>query len=156
MASTNQTETLGLNQWVSSDIPKMADFNADNLKVEQAVADHVQDDEVHLSQSDRALLEQLTPVTGSYVGDGEETYVLQLGFQPSWGVIYASGKPICVTVEDGATTQVSVAFCSQYGQSVGCYPYNNRVELFQESEGYGGYRMNMNQQGVTYCYRFYR
>ena len=39
---------------------------------------------------------------------------------------------------------------------VGCYLREDGIELFQEAEGYGGYRMNMNQQGITYCYRFYR
>ena len=64
--------------------------------------------------------------------------------------------PVCTTVEEGATAQVSLVFCGQQGSSVGCYLREDGIELFQEAEGYGGYRMNMNQQGITYCYRFYR
>ena len=156
MASTNQTETLGLNQWVASDTPKMADFNADNQKIEQAVATHLADSQAHLDAQTRALLEQLTPVCGSYVGDGEQARVLTLGFRPRWGVVYADGTPVCTMVEEGATTQVSLVFCGQQGSSGGCYLREDWIELFQEAEGYGGYRMNMNQQGITYCYRFYR
>ncbi len=43
MASTNMTEHLKLNQWIGSDKPKMADFNADNRKVDQAVGSHTAD-----------------------------------------------------------------------------------------------------------------
>ena len=32
MSSTNKT-SLGLNQWINTDTPKMEDFNADNLKI---------------------------------------------------------------------------------------------------------------------------
>lgn len=37
MASTNKTTNLGLNQWLSSDAPKMADFNADNATIDSVI-----------------------------------------------------------------------------------------------------------------------
>lgn len=40
MASTNKTETLGLNQWIGSDKPKMEDFNSDNRLIDTALAGH--------------------------------------------------------------------------------------------------------------------
>jgi len=36
MSSTNKT-SLGLNQWVNTDTPKMEDFNADNLKIDTLI-----------------------------------------------------------------------------------------------------------------------
>ena len=38
MASTNHTEHLNLNQWVGTDPVLMADFNADNAKIDAAIA----------------------------------------------------------------------------------------------------------------------
>ena len=38
MASTNKTPKLGLNQYVSTDKPTMADYNADMLKIDNSIA----------------------------------------------------------------------------------------------------------------------
>jgi len=37
MASTNKTANLGLNQWVTSDAVRMADFNEDNRRIDEAM-----------------------------------------------------------------------------------------------------------------------
>ena len=41
MASTNKTANLDLNQWSLSDKPEMADFNADNTKIDTVVSAHL-------------------------------------------------------------------------------------------------------------------
>ena len=148
MPSSGKTPNIGLNLWSGSDSPKMEDFNSDNTIIDSAI---------------KALQDQgggggsggLSLVLGSYIGDGKETKTIQWESRPKFWVVFASGKPVCVTVEDGQTTQVSLVFGSEYGQSVGSYPYDDRLELFYESEGWDGYRMNMNQQGVTYCYMLF-
>ena len=161
MASSNKTSTLELNQWISTDVPKMADFNADNQKIEQAVATHLADSQSHLSQEDREALDGLgqaaspTPMSGSYVGDGDEVHIIQVGFTPTWGMVYAHNKPPCTTVEDGATTQVNFVYLTPGGRSVGCYFYDGKLEVYQETAGHSGYRMNMNQDGLTYYYMFF-
>ena len=38
MASTNKTENFALNQWVGTDPVLMEDFNADNAKIDAALA----------------------------------------------------------------------------------------------------------------------
>ena len=53
MASTNKTETLGLNQWIGSDKPKMEDFNSDNRLIDTALAGHRADQTVHVSAQER-------------------------------------------------------------------------------------------------------
>ena len=50
MASTNKTANLDLNQWSLSDKPEMADFNADNLKIDTELSAHMAEsalDDVH-------------------------------------------------------------------------------------------------------------
>ena len=60
MSSTNKTANYQLNQWVGTDPVLMADFNADNAKIDQAIK----------SASD-LLAAAPRIATGSYVGDGE-------------------------------------------------------------------------------------
>lgn len=151
MASSGKTPNIGLNLWSGNDSPKMADFNADNTILDSTIKT-IQDQIAGGGGGGGSSGYELE--MGSYVGDGEQARVITLGYRPVYGIVYADGTPICMTVENGQTTQVSLVICGRYGSSVGCYLRNDGIELFQEAEGIGGYRMNMNQQGITYCYLF--
>ena len=66
--ATNQTTNYQLNQWTKSDRIMLEDFNADNQKIDaalKAVADGT-----------------MQFITGSYVGDGTENRVIDLGVVP--------------------------------------------------------------------------
>lgn len=54
MSSTNETSALGLSQWVLSDPFRMEDFNADNAKIDAAVA----------RKSEFVKLKEITTTTG--------------------------------------------------------------------------------------------
>lgn len=62
--ATNQTTNYDLNQWLSTDQVLRTDFNADNAKIDAALA----------------ALSQL--VTGTYEGDGTAERFISLGFTP--------------------------------------------------------------------------
>ena len=152
MASSGKTPNIGLNLWSGSDSPKMADFNADNTILDSTIKT-IQDQIAGGGGGGGSSGYELE--MGSYTGDGEQARVIKLGYRPIYGIVYAAdGTPICKIVESGQTTQVSLVFCSQYGSTTGCYLRDDGIELFQEPEGYGGWRMNMNQQGITYGYLF--
>lgn len=151
MASSGKTPNIGLNLWSGNDSPKMADFNADNTILDSTIKT-IQDQIAGGGGGGGSSGYELE--MGHYMGDGEQAKVIKLGYRPIYGIVFADGTPVCMTVESGKTTQVSVVFCSRYGSSTGCYLRDDGIELFQEPEGYGGYRMNMNQQGITYCYLF--
>lgn len=148
MPSSGKTPNIGLNLWSGSDSPKMEDFNSDNTIIDSAI---------------KALQDQgggggsggLNLVLGSYIGDGEDTKIVQWKSKPKFWVVFASGRPVCATIENGQTTKYNLTFGSEYGQSYGNYPEDDHLELFQESEGYGGSCMNLNENGVTYCYMFF-
>lgn len=151
MASSGKTPNIGLNLWSGNDSPKMADFNADNTILDSVIKT-IQDQIAGGGGGGGSSGYELE--MGRYTGDGEQAKVIKLGYRPIYGIVFADGTPVCMTVESGKTTQVSVVFCSRYGSSIGCYLREDGIELFQEAEGYGGYRMNMNQRGITYCYLF--
>jgi len=77
MASTNHTANLNLNQWVGTDPVLMADFNADNTKLDTAIA-ALQNGMLHIA-------------TGSYTGDGtfgsEHPNTLTFDFAPKLVIV---------------------------------------------------------------------
>ena len=97
MASTNMTEHLKLNQWIGSDKPKMADFNADNRKVDQAVGSHTADQTMHLTEAERAAWNKAIPIVGGYTGDGTPMRAVEMGVAPRFGIQwtrYRSARPL--------------------------------------------------------------
>ena len=61
---SSQTPNYQLNQWSRDDRILMEDFNADNAKIDAAIA------------------EKVSIVTGSYKGDSQESRFIDLGFTP--------------------------------------------------------------------------
>lgn len=68
--STNQTPNYALSQWEAGDQVLRADFNADNAKIDAALA------ELQASQ--------LRIHTGHYIGSGEEEKTIELPFTPKF------------------------------------------------------------------------
>lgn len=82
MPSSSKTNYLGLNYWSAGDKPKMADFNSDNQRIDNAIQAHEQNGALHLAGNQSAWLAQPF-VTGTYTGDGTAVRSITLGFLPS-------------------------------------------------------------------------
>lgn len=116
MASTNSTEHLQLNQWSGTDRPKMADFNADNQKIDGALHAHTADGAAHVSAQERAAWTGAVPVLGSYEGDGQPMQEISLGFSPAFGIVFAAGENPFQPV-DQTTVALRAAFLAGGGSS---------------------------------------
>ena len=80
----NYTENYHLPQWVETDRVQMEDFNEAMANIEEGLAD--------------AYRPSNKPYTvGSYVGDGNETQTITLGFKPSFLII---SRPYSSTSEN--------------------------------------------------------
>lgn len=55
MSSTQKTDYLSLNQWVTTDIPTRTDFNYDNEMIDTAINNHCSDDNIHVAQAERKM-----------------------------------------------------------------------------------------------------
>lgn len=91
MSSTNKTK-LGLNKWVGTDIPAMADFNSDNQIIDNILKAHIDDFGLHCSSKKQQ--EWNNPYgLFSYVGDGQEetehNVKNSIGFEPSVCFVFA-------------------------------------------------------------------
>lgn len=123
--ASNHTEHFSLNQWQADDQVKRTDFNEDNAKIDAALND--------LSgglakKATTAVLEALSKklasmpclVTGTYTGDGTDSRLISLGFQPKallvmreegysarpytddyYGGLALPGKPVCLQTSYG-------------------------------------------------------
>ena len=66
--ASGQTSNYGLNQWAAEDPVLRTDFNQDNAKLDASLG----------------AIDKRIPriVTGTYMGNGEESQTIELGFQP--------------------------------------------------------------------------
>ena len=54
MPSSSKTNYLSLNHWSAGDKPKMADFNSDNQRIDNAIQAHEQNGALHLAGNQSA------------------------------------------------------------------------------------------------------
>lgn len=152
MPSTNKTTNLNLNSWISTDKPKMADFNSDNLILDSTVGTHINDASKHLSTSDRTLLENQV-VSGNFTGTGSPNGTLTLDFTPKAVFVYLKGKPLTEYDAVNGYTICNAAFVTANGASAGISINNKTVTLSQsQSEATDGVFFNLYKSSTQYGY----
>lgn len=141
--ASNHTTNYQLCQWQADDQVKRTDFNGDNAKIDAALND--------LSgglaeKATTAALEALSKklasmpclVTGTYTGDGTDSRLISLGFQPKallvmieegysarpytddyYGGLALPGKPVCLQTSYGTNYILTI-------ESKGFRVYYNR------------------------------
>lgn len=70
MASTNKTENIGLNDWASEDRPERADFNSDNLILDEYIGDMSQSLEKTINQIS-GQVQNITLYVNGLMGDDD-------------------------------------------------------------------------------------
>ncbi len=97
----NRTTNYNLNQWEADDKIQRTDFNADNAKIDAALAGKAEQSALSaLTQTVAGLPPQIPAIiTGSYTGDGRAERFLNLGFTPkavfiitSYGAVFDSSN----------------------------------------------------------------
>ncbi len=120
-----KTTNYQLNQWAKSDRLMMDDFNADNAKIDAAL---------------KAVVDgTMQFITGSYVGDGTEDRVIDLGVTPKLVIVigtYSSAssmislltQEVCCHVADSAN--ITKTFFALEGSTlhVKNAKYHNRAD----------------------------
>ena len=168
--ASNHTEHFSLNQWLPDDQVLRTDFNEDNAKIDSALKDLAaaqaeKADQTALDalaaevakKATTAALEALSKklasmpclVTGTYTGDGAESRLISLGFQPKallvmtdegysarpytddyYGGLALPGKPVCLKTVYGTDyilTVESQGFRVYYNKSK--YVFSNQKEF---------------------------
>jgi len=81
---SNFTKNYKLNQWEADDRVLRTDFNADNAKIDAALAAKAEESTVTSLQSELDAAKATIPriVFGTYTGDGAASRTISLGFTP--------------------------------------------------------------------------
>lgn len=151
MPSTNKTTNLSLNSWVSTDKPKMADFNSDNAKIDAAVGSHINDTSKHLSTSDRTILENQVD-KGNFTGSGSPNGTLTLNFSPKAVFVYMKGKPLSEYDPSNNCTLCNAAVVTASGASAGIALSGSTVTLSQSQTASDGVFLNLYKSNTQYGY----
>ena len=168
--ASNHTEHFSLNQWQADDQVLRTDFNEDNAKIDSALKDLAA---AQAEKADQTALDALAAevakkattaaldalsktlasvpllVTGSYTGNGAESRLISLGFQPKallvmtdegysarpytddyYGGLALPGKPVCLKTVYGTDyilTVESQGFRVYYNKSK--YVFSNQKEF---------------------------
>ena len=157
--ASNPTEHFSLNQWLPDDQVKRTDFNEDNAKLDAALndlsgglaekADQTALDALAAEVAKKATTAALETVskklaampclvTGTYTGDGTDSRLISLGFQPKallvmreegysarpytddyYGGLALPGKPVCLQTSYGTNYILTI-------ESKGFRVYYNR------------------------------
>ena len=133
--ASNYTPHFNLCQWSADDPVLRADFNADNEKL------------------DAALAEKATILIGSYVGDGAESREIVLGFRPKFVQVWHN------ECQESNSNIAYAGIATENGHTV----VNNRpvVQLTDQgfmvyygdySDDYAGHYVYTNIDGDAYSY----
>lgn len=159
MPSSEKTPGLSLNKWLGSDIPQREDFVADNLILDAAITalqegggsggsgndprldSHLADTQAHMSATERTLLENAAPVTGTYTGDGQLFQTVVVGFRPRFGFVFAIGSPPLELSATGTAQTARMGIVTNAGDSFG---------IESVSTGFKAYHLAGSSTGVTY------
>ena len=157
--ASNHTEHFSLNQWLPDDQVKRTDFNENNAKIDAALndlsgglaekADQTALDALAAEVAKKATTAALETVskklaampclvTGTYTGDGTDSRLISLGFQPKallvmreegysarpytddyYGGLALPGKPVCLQTSYGTNYILTI-------ESKGFRVYYNR------------------------------
>lgn len=157
--ASNHTEHFSLNQWQADDQVKRTDFNENNAKIDAALndlsgglaekADQAALDALAAEVAKKATTAALETVskklaampclvTGTYTGDGTDSRLISLGFQPKallvmreegysarpytddyYGGLALPGKPVCLQTSYGTNYILTI-------ESKGFRVYYNR------------------------------
>lgn len=158
MSSTNKTENLGLNNWLGSDIPKREDFNSDNAILDRTIANHINNTNVHATASEREKWNSQYAVTTYYGNSASSREIaLNISFSPSWGIVFAAGKPLSIVDCDNNADYNYFAIVSTRGSSIGATINGKTLKVYQSSTAISKTEFrNMNENGITYVCVLFR
>ena len=160
--ATNYTSNYQLNQWEPTDQVLRTDFNADNAKLDAAIA------ELESGKADQSALSalsstvtslslNLTKLTfGSYVGNDEASRTISLGFTPKAVLVFTSFGATDDGFEYSRPHYGGLAFMdhpiqSKSSSKLVLQVVPNGFSVAYESAGTGD-RILSNEMGVTYYY----
>ena len=150
MPSSAKTEKLVLNKWTGADTPKRADFNQDNRILDEKLGGHLENEDLHVTISDKALW-NAPFAAGTYFGTNAAERTIQLGFRPKAVFLMAAGYPPSAIDTTGGKTTVYSGLAVNGQGTLGLNIAGNGFTV-QMNASLGNGVSCLNQSGMTYLY----
>lgn len=94
------------------------------------------------------------PIIGRYVGDGNNTQQIELGFRPSFGIVFAVDQaPVRIA---GSDIVLLSAFIGPDGTSLGLLPNDTGFIAIYIPNAMGGRITKLNEENIVYQYIVFR
>ena len=153
MPTNNKTSNLNLNSWLSTDKPKREDFVNDNIILDTAIGQHINNGDIHLT------LENIKSIVTSFKkgvisGDGNETKTHTLEFEPSFIIVMMKNHAFSRYDSTNSYTlcNAGVAFNNGYG-TFGISLSGNTLTLTQSTSANSQNEFsNLNKYAIQYLY----
>lgn len=149
MSSSNKTPYLHLNSFLGSDVPVRTDFNNDNLLVDQAVKNHVQNHDMHFDVEEKLRVDQMFYFTG-YMGDNKPTKTITLPFSPAFVFVYCTSLPLNRVDSSAGVKYNNMGFATQGEGTWGIDLNENILEVHYDPKISSGEIMYMNAMAMAY------
>lgn len=158
MSSANKSEFLGLNIWAGTDIPKRADFNFDNTVIDEAMKQHCENTDVHITSEDRQAWGQMY-FSGVYYGNSASSRTIETNcpFEPSFGIVFANTTAPSVSNFSGGMSYNYFALVSKRANTLGAALSGKNLVVKQSATAVvSNEYAALNATGYTYCYILFR
>ncbi|MBR2724687.1 MAG: hypothetical protein IKB72_04550 [Ruminococcus sp.] len=150
MASKNKSEKLGLNLWNESDRPQRADFNSDNMILDEAIGSHLENEDLHLTAEEKARV--FSPLTSAvYVGNGTASRTITLPCRAQALMVYCVSMPCAVfDSQQGCTKVYSAFYANGAGAQAGVSVSGTTLNVTQQTGAENGFVCCLNESGKQY------
>lgn len=154
MASTNKTEKLKLNLWTETDRPQRADFNNDNVIIEEALGGHVNNDSIHLTEQEKSRVSAPVIYTG-YSGNGQSSREVSLPCEATAVIVFCDSTPSAVLGEGCVCNYRAVAMAGA-GACKGLTLSSSKLTVTQDTVADNGAKSCFNESGRQYRVMIFR
>lgn len=153
MASTNKTPNLRLNNWLENDKPKRADFVADNTIIDSVLGAHINDDDIHLTLSEKNRVSSPYAVSLEY-GTGATSLTYNPGFAPSMAIIFKTTTPVVGSRANYPS--INFAIATTKGSTGGAALSGSTFTVRQSTTTENGVFYNLNEEDAAYVIIYFK
>ena len=150
MASKNKSEKLKLNLWAETDRPQRADFNSDNMIIDAALGEHLENEEIHLTAEEKSRA--VMPLASTaYQGNGEVSRSVTLPVEALAVMVYCEGMPFAIYDKSAETLRnYSAFYMFGAGSSTGISVQNKTLVVTQDTQSKNSVMNCLNESGKQY------
>ena len=146
MPTENKTANLGLNSWLGTDKPQRADFVEDNIIIDTAITNHLNDFDLHLLKNPFKI--------GVFAGNGSSSQDITFDFYPRIVFVFLRNAPFTEYDSSNGYTKVNAAVVAANGGggTIGASLFLDTLTVSQSTSASNGRFKNLNASGSQYFY----